>query len=155
MGTWSGALVLGGTKILALTSSLCVYVCRGLGPCGVQWPHHAPFSLHSAKGELQPQSASNLPGVRKAALPGAPGQVLVLAYAFPPAPTSLFFRYAEAFQAQRLFQRQDGHLSPKMQACSSAVGVIPKGQTPFRFRVSTSRCGEMWHSCQGNLLENE
>ncbi|KAK2083234.1 hypothetical protein P7K49_038470, partial [Saguinus oedipus] len=27
-----------------------------------------------------------------------------------------FFRYAEAFQAQRLFLRKDGHLSPKIQA---------------------------------------
>lgn len=58
------------------------------GPVERSRPHKAYFSLHSAKGKLQPQSASNLPGVRKAALPGAPGQVPALAYLW------LFFRYS-------------------------------------------------------------
>ena len=74
--------------VLTLTPSVCI-CAEGEGPVELSRPHQAPFSLHSAKGKLQPQSASDLPGVRKAALPGAPGQVLALACIFPPAPSSL------------------------------------------------------------------
>lgn len=90
MGTLSGALVLGGCNKNLLTSpQICACMCaEDEGPVERSRPHKASFSLHSAKGKLQPQSASNLPGVRKAALPGAPGQVPSLAYLW------LFFRYS-------------------------------------------------------------
>lgn len=47
-------------------------------------PHYDSSLLLLAKGELQPQHASDLLGVRKTALSRTPGQVPVLAYAFPP-----------------------------------------------------------------------
>lgn len=74
--------------VLTLIPNVCM-CAEGEGPMELSRPHQAPFSLYSAKGKLQPQSASDLPGVRKAALPGAPGQVLALAYLFPPTPSSL------------------------------------------------------------------
>lgn len=53
-------------------NSVCVHTrarAEVEGSVELSRPYKASFSLYSVKGKLQLQSASDLPGVRKAALP--------------------------------------------------------------------------------------